>query len=130
MCAASGYQEFLKDCAPDEFVPTLRAEPLALGERWRGPRQDREVSVKAHALQTTHLDRGKAVVVLQAPELAPYGSAASAEGLEPLRVARDAREQSTAERGSGGQRPRALEDPSLAIREINAREELGRGLEQ
>jgi hypothetical protein len=47
--------------------------------------------VKADAFSPTDAERGKTVIVLQPPELAFHGSAASVQIAPPLSVARDAR---------------------------------------
>ena len=60
------------------------------------PPEHREVGVKRDALQTTHWERGESIVVLQPPELALHRSATAVEVAEPMRVARDAREQPSA----------------------------------
>jgi hypothetical protein len=65
--------------------------------------QNREVGVKADALQAANPKWREAVVMLQATELALDRSAASVESLEPLRVSRDAREQPTAKSKRQGQ---------------------------
>jgi hypothetical protein len=54
--------------------------------------------VKLHAIQTANAERRESVVVLQASELALHRTASTVEVAEALRVARDAREQTTAKR--------------------------------
>ena len=66
-------------------------------QRLRESRQHHDVCMESHPLDPTHTKRGKAVVVLQVAERSLNGDTATVEVMEPLRVARDAREQPTAE---------------------------------
>jgi hypothetical protein len=68
------------------------------GEGLREPSEDAEVGVKLDAGKAANAKRGKAVVMLQAAELAFHGTASFVEALEPLAMARDAREQPATER--------------------------------
>jgi hypothetical protein len=58
--------------------------------------------VEGDSLQAAHTQRGKSVVVFQVAKRALYGCASTVEAAEPLRMARDAREQATAERERQG----------------------------
>jgi len=63
------------------MLPCLRCERYGLCSRKREGEtgEDREVSVKPHAIQTAYTERREAVVVLQAAELALDGGAATVE---------------------------------------------------
>ena len=80
-------------------APVLR-KGRGLRREWNGSRSGKrggeagehdEVGVERDPLQAAHAERSEAVVVLQAPELALDGGAATVEIAPPLRLARNER---------------------------------------
>jgi hypothetical protein len=62
-----------------EKYRALRSERPALGESLRQPSQHHKISVECHALKPSNSKRCKAVVMLEPPELALDGGAATIE---------------------------------------------------